>query len=56
MCPACLAATVPVIAGAASGSAALAFVAKKLRDRHRKRETTTATEERASPKGVTNQE
>ena len=30
MCPACLAAAAPAIAGAASGSAALAFVSRKL--------------------------
>jgi predicted dithiol-disulfide oxidoreductase (DUF899 family) len=56
MCPACLAATLPVLAGAASGSAALAFVAKRMRDKHRNRETSMATIGTTSPKVVTKQE
>ena len=38
MCPACLAAMAPAIAGAASGTGVLALVVKKLRGRRRKGE------------------
>lgn len=56
MCPACFAAAVPVVAGAASGSAALAFVVKKLRDNHRRREKPMATTGTASPRVVSREE
>jgi predicted dithiol-disulfide oxidoreductase (DUF899 family) len=56
MCPACLAATLPVLAGAVSGSVALAFVAKRIRDKHRNRETSMATIGTTSPKVATKKE
>lgn len=56
MCPACFAAALPVLAGAASGSAALAFVAGKLRKHNRKREKSMATIEKTQARIVSREE
>jgi predicted dithiol-disulfide oxidoreductase (DUF899 family) len=56
MCPACFAATVPVLAGAASGTAALAFVARKLWSKKGSRETTMATTSTTASKVATRKE
>jgi len=56
MCPVCLASAAPVIAGAASGGAALALVVKKLRENHRKGENTMETIATTPPKVVSREE
>src|SRR5262245_39026554 len=56
MCPACLAAALPLIAGTATGSAALAFAARKLRSTHQKRERTMETIENTSARVVSRQD
>jgi predicted dithiol-disulfide oxidoreductase (DUF899 family) len=56
MCPACLASMVPVIAGAASGGAALAFVAGRRRARIRKGERAMAGTAAAVPRVVSRDE
>lgn len=56
MCPACLAAALPLLAGTATGSAALAFAAKKVRDTYQKRERSMETIETTSARVVSRQE
>lgn len=56
MCPACLAAMAPAIAGAASGTGVLALVVKKLRGRRRKGEQAMEQIVSGSPKVVSRDE
>jgi len=56
MCPACLAAAAPVVAGAASGCAALALAVRRLRGSRRKGDKTMETIAMTSPKVVSREE
>ncbi len=56
MCPACLASAAPVLAGAASGGAALALVVKRLRENRGKGKKVMETIAMTSPKVVSREE